>query len=131
MTLLGLAAAALLMVGCEQVENLQDQFCQQLEKVAEPLDSLEGVDAASKLEDLKSAADRLGKVLDTLDATGIDLGLGSLDNVRKAFEDLEQKLADAEAGGDTAGTTANIEEAVTKLREEYNKLHRQVCGSGD
>ncbi len=128
---LGLALLLLIFAGCSSIEDAQDKLCDSLAKLEDPLDSLEDINADSKVEDLKKAGEKLEQVLGAIDRTGIDLGLGALDEVEEAFQGLQTKIDEAEEQGTTAETADEIRQAVAKLRAAYDRLKETVCSSGE
>ena len=129
--LFALALVLLFVAGCSAVEDAQDKLCESLDKVEEPLDSLENIDAETKVEDLKNAGDKLEQVLGAIDRTGIDLGLGALDDVEEAFQGLQSTIEKAEEQGSTAESADEIKQAVAKIRASYDQLKDTVCGSSN
>jgi cell fate (sporulation/competence/biofilm development) regulator YlbF (YheA/YmcA/DUF963 family) len=126
-----LAIAILLLAGCSAVEDAQSKVCESLDKIEEPLGSLEDIDADTKIEDLKNAGDKLDQVLDTIDRTGIDLGLDALDDLEEKFRSLQTTIDQAEESGSTEETIDEIRQKVAEIRASYDKLKETVCNSGN
>jgi hypothetical protein len=128
---LGLVALLVFLVGCSEVEKVQDQFCDNLEKLEEPLDSLQKIDANTRIQDIQGLRETLDKAFDLIDKSPIDLGVGALDEIEQTFRNLQQKLQDAEEQGTLQDVADDIKQAGVQVRAAYDKLHRQVCGSGE